>query len=603
VAEPDDTIADLLIQWEEAWERGEHLSPSELCVGRPDLLSEIESRISALKEMAWLAKDPTHDHLQSDSTAQAADLPAILANRYRLEALIAKGGFGQVWKAFDSELQRFVAVKLPRIAGTQAADTFLSEARKLAALKSSGIVTVHDVGRDGNWTFIVSDLIEGQNLADRIVARPPTVKESIRIVAQVAESLSCAHHAGFIHRDIKPANILLDQAGHPHITDFGIAITNDELLHRRLASSGTLAYMAPEQLTAETQLVDHRADIYSLGVVLYQLLTGQLPFVGQTPANVREHILFFSPRSLREINSLIPKGLERICLRCLEKHPSVRYSASSELADDLRSFSRLSIWRTSVGARRALFAIASLCGLALLLTAMHFHAFFVTSAAHQNASGSSSALSSSAAAPTQFVRDGVFVFDGTTRIVTSLERFAPVTLEAWLRTKDFRSDMFLIGSDIPNEYGIGFGVKAGYANVEILQGGFLSQQQLKPGQWCHIAVVYGTNDTTLYVNGKKVRSDRPTQAKGGTNFVVGNVGEEHTHMFFRGEVRSLRISTGERYRTDFQPPPTFPGSDRLESSKAVLIYEPSAIMDNRVIDQSGNGHDGRIERLTYSTPE
>ena len=598
----DDTIAELLLQWEEAWERGENLSVPDLCADRQDLLPEIEARIKALKDMAWLGKDPTKTHSQDVSPTNQPHVPKTLADRYRLDELIAEGGFGQVWKAFDSQLQRFVAVKLPRFAGSEASDTFLSEARKLAALKSPGIVTVHDVAREGQWTFIVSDLIEGQNLAERLAAHGMTIAESVRLVMHVAEYLEYAHHEGFVHRDIKPANILLDQAGEPHIADFGIAVTNDELLQRRLASSGTLAYMAPEQLTTETQLIDHRADIFSLGVVLYQLLSGKLPFDGKTPAQVREQILFRSPRPLREINPSVPASLQRICLRCLEKHPSSRYSSAAALSNDLRVFSRSPIWRRSTAARKTLWLMVSAAVLIVAVGfAVHFgHDFWKTPPPKKQAlrpvtsttDGSESA---------EFVRNGVFVFDGSTRIVTTLERIAPITLEAWLRTEDFRSDMFLFGSDIPNEYGIGFGVKAGYANVEILKGGFLSQQLLEHGQWCHIAVVYGDTETILFFNGKKVQTDRPTQVAGGTNFVIGNVGENHTHMFFRGEVRSVRISSGERYRDEFEPPPTFAPSDNADSSKAVLIYEASAVKNGRVIDRSGNGHDGRIERLTFST--
>jgi eukaryotic-like serine/threonine-protein kinase len=373
VTENDDTIAELLLQWEEASERGENLSAPDLCADRPDLLSEIEIRITALKEMAWLGKDPTKTHSHDVPPTDRPHVPKALADRYRLDELIAEGGFGQIWKAFDSQLQRFVAVKLPRFAGSHASDTFLYEARKLAALKCPGIVTVHDVAREGEWTFIVSDLIEGQNLAERLAAQGLTIAESVRLVTHVAEYLDYAHREGFIHRDIKPANILLDKAGNPHIADFGIAVTNDELLQRRLASSGTLAYMAPEQLTAETQLIDHRADIYSLGVVLYQLLTGTLPFDGKTPAEVREQILFRSPRSLREINPSVPPSLQRIGLRCLEKHPSARYSSAAELSNDLRTFSRLPIWRRSTAAQKTLRLLVSA---AVLIVAVGVAAHF-----------------------------------------------------------------------------------------------------------------------------------------------------------------------------------------------------------------------------------
>jgi serine/threonine-protein kinase len=602
VADRDDQIADLLLRWEEAWEHGENLPVADLCSECPELMGELEARIQALKEMAWLAKDPTKTDPLAAGSNEQSDVPKILAGRYHLNQRIATGGFGQVWKAFDSQLQRFVAVKLPNTASSGASEVFLSEARKLAALKNPGIVAVHDFGREGDWTFIVSDLIEGENLAERLSSRPFTALEAAALVARVAEHLFYAHQEGFVHRDIKPANILLDRSGEPHIADFGIAVTKHELLERRLASSGTLMYMAPEQLTSEVQLVDHRADIYSLGVVLYQLLTGVLPFEGTTPAVIREQILFRPPRPLRELNRSVPPQLEQICLRCLAKHPGERYATAKELADELQRFTHSPLRRRSVTVRTALWLLAAtVIATGLFAALRHFTGRPLT----QNPSPEQTAASRRTVSenPTSFVRDGVFVFDGMTRIVTTLERFAPVTLEAWLRTDDFRSDMFLIGSDIPNEYGIGFGVKAGYANVEILKGGFLSQQLLQPGHWCHVAVVYGDTETVLFFNGKNVQTDRPTQALGGTNFVIGNVGEGHTHMFFRGEVRSVRISKGERYHEAFAPSAKFTTSEDTDSSRAVLLYDASSADNHRVVDLSGHGHDGHVERLAFAKPD
>ena len=186
-----------------------------------------------------------------------------------------------MWKGFDPELQRVVAIKVPRpdrISSPDQAQKFLEEARKVAQLKHPGIVPVHDVGRDGDWFFIVSDFIDGENLAQRISRDRPGWEESARLVADVAEILQHAHQQGFIHRDIKPANILLDGQGRPYLTDFGIAISGDDQGRGTTDTAGTLRYMAPEQVAETVSQIDCRSDIYGLGVVLYELLTGQRPF-------------------------------------------------------------------------------------------------------------------------------------------------------------------------------------------------------------------------------------------------------------------------------------------------------------------------------------
>ena len=170
------------------------------------------------------------------------------------------------------------------------------EARKVARLRHPNIVPVHDVGREGSNCFIVGEWIEGTNLAVRIRDDRPDHRESARIVAEVADALAHAHAAGFVHRDIKPANILIDPQGRAYLTDFGIAVVEEDLL-RDVTAAGTLPYMAPEQLGEGLGPVDHRADLYSLGVVLYELLTGRRPFRATSPMELREQILEGRARS------------------------------------------------------------------------------------------------------------------------------------------------------------------------------------------------------------------------------------------------------------------------------------------------------------------
>jgi eukaryotic-like serine/threonine-protein kinase len=322
----EDRIADLLLRWEEAFDHGQDLTAEELSADCQQLLEPLKQRISALKQMAWV-KDDAAAKLPPELSP--ALLPKILADRYRIEGLIAEGGHGQVFRAFDEELQRLVAIKIARRRDVPD-DDLLEEARRVARLRHPGIVAVHDIGRHEGMFFIVSDLIEGKNLAE---IERPTVQEAVRIIADVADTLHFAHQQGFVHRDIKPGNILLDGEGHPFVADFGIATTTEELIDERSVSVGTLPYMSPEQVAGEIQLIDRRTDIYALGVVLYELLTETLPYQARTPMALREQILFRLPAQIDGI----PGVVEAIVLKCLAKHPADRYATAEELAVELRA--------------------------------------------------------------------------------------------------------------------------------------------------------------------------------------------------------------------------------------------------------------------------
>jgi serine/threonine protein kinase len=352
----EDRIAELLLRWEEAFDHGQDLTAEELCVGTPELLEPLKQRIAALKQIAWVKEDAA---AKQPPELHDVSLPKILADRYRIEGLIAEGGHGQVYRAFDQELQRLVAIKIARRKDVPDED-LLEEARKVARLRHPGIVAVHDVGRDSGTLFIVSDLIEGKNLAE---VERPSVKEAVRIVADVADALHFAHQQGFIHRDIKPGNILLDGEGHPFVADFGIATTTEELVDGRSVSVGTLPFMSPEQVAGETQLIDRRTDIYALGVVLYELLTDTLPYQARTPIALREQILFRPPA---RFDDNVPEAVAAACLRCLAKHPADRYATAEELATELRAsltVPRKQSWRwLSVAGIVLLLVLAGLAG-------------------------------------------------------------------------------------------------------------------------------------------------------------------------------------------------------------------------------------------------
>jgi serine/threonine protein kinase len=261
--------------------------------------------------------------------------------RYRVEKLLGAGGFGRVYLAHDDELARPVAIKVPhahRVSRPEDVEAYLSEARVLASLDHPHIVPVHDVGHtDDGLCFVVSKLIEGSDLAEWIRQARLSCTESAELVAAIAEALHHAHRKGVVHRDVKPGNILLGANGKPYLVDFGLAL-KEEALGRGAGFLGTPAYMSPEQARAEGHRVDGRSDIFSLGVVLYELLARRRPFHGQTRDELLEQIIYVEARPPRQVDDAIPKELERICLKALSKRASERYTTARDLADDLRHF-------------------------------------------------------------------------------------------------------------------------------------------------------------------------------------------------------------------------------------------------------------------------
>ena len=293
-----------------------------------------------------MAQSTSPEYTSSGGSGQAGtkmletDLPRTLTDRYRLDALIGVGGFGRVYKGFDTWLDRPVAVKIPKVdrrVGAEEVDQCRLEAKKVARLRHPNIVPVYDVGKDDGSCFIVSEWIDGENLANRMKGGRLPYQQGVKVIAEVADALGHAHARGYVHRDIKPANILLDGSGRAYLTDFGIAVVEEELL-KDVGAAGTLPYMAPEQLDDRLGPVDHRADIYALGVVLFELLTGIRPFRSASPLVLREQIVAGDVPPPRSIEISGPEPLGRFCLRCLALRPDVRYQTAAARAADLRTF-------------------------------------------------------------------------------------------------------------------------------------------------------------------------------------------------------------------------------------------------------------------------
>jgi len=264
----------------------------------------------------------------------------LLAGKYRIIEVVGRGGMGIVYKAEDTKLKRNVALKfLPPelIRDREARERFVQEARAAAALSHPHICTIHEIHDEEEKPFISMEFIEGERLKSRMEGRPLEVGEALDIAIQMAEGLEEARKKGITHRDIKSANIMVTDEGQAKILDFGLAkVKGGALLTREGTTLGTVAYMSPEQARGEE--VDHRTDIWSLGVVLYEMLSGRLPFKGEHEASILYSVVHEEPKPLKAFKPDLPAELQQIVSRALKKNPDARYSSAAEVLKDLRKY-------------------------------------------------------------------------------------------------------------------------------------------------------------------------------------------------------------------------------------------------------------------------
>ncbi len=262
---------------------------------------------------------------------------------YEIIQEIARGGMGVVYKARQVSLNRTVALKKilsGQLAGEEDLKRFQVEAEASAQLDHVGIVPVYDFGQVDGQYFFSMGFVEGDDLAERIRERPMEAEASAEMMIKIAQAVGYANAKGVIHRDLKPSNVLLDGNNDPKVTDFGVAKQqgNDSEMTAQGQILGTPSYMPPEQAAGQGDVVDQRADVYALGAILYALLTGRPPFQAATAMETMIQVLDQDPVPISQLNSTIPRDLETICLKCLQKEPAKRYASAEALADDLQRY-------------------------------------------------------------------------------------------------------------------------------------------------------------------------------------------------------------------------------------------------------------------------
>jgi len=257
---------------------------------------------------------------------------------YKILEKLGEGGMGEVYLAEDTKLKRKIALKfLPShlTADKEIIGRFEREAQAAASLNHPNIITVHEIGEHEGRTFIAMEYVQGHSLREEITKGPMPIDHVIGISTQICEGLHEAHKAGIVHRDIKPENILIDKSGRVKILDFGLArMKGVTKLTKDASTLGTLKYMSPEQY--QNKEVDHRTDIWSFGVVLFEMLTGQLPFQGEYEAAVMYSVVNEEPKSLSTLRQDIPENLDQIASKFLVKDPAMRYQSMQEVIEELK---------------------------------------------------------------------------------------------------------------------------------------------------------------------------------------------------------------------------------------------------------------------------
>jgi WD40 repeat protein/predicted Ser/Thr protein kinase len=362
-------VDDLISLWQRCQTQGKTIAPSELCRDCPELLPELEKRLAGLQRLNALTptyettaiapesgvppspheaatldpeatRAPTSPQQPTPVLETLTDGPSLPG--YEISGVLGKGGMGVVYKARQRGLGRIVALKMilhAEHAGEQERQRFQAEAEAVARLQHPNIVQIYEVGEQRGLPYFSLEYCAGGSLETKLSGTPLPPREAAQLVQTLAEAMQAAHDKGILHRDLKPANVLLTEDGTLKITDFGLAKKLGEKGQTQTGSiMGTPSYMAPEQADGKSKEIGPAADIYALGAILYELLTGRPPFKAATALDTVLQVLSDEPVPVRRLQPKAPRDLETICLKCLHKEPSKRYASAEAMKKDLQRF-------------------------------------------------------------------------------------------------------------------------------------------------------------------------------------------------------------------------------------------------------------------------
>src|SRR5712671_1654726 len=321
------------------------LTAAEVCAAHPEFLPAVEQRLRAYRRLEGRLDDLLPDPNAPACTTATEESPLPGIPGYEFQKTLGTGGMGVVYLARHLTLGRQVAIKMllaGPLAGLVERERLLREARAMATLRHPNIVCVYDVGEASGRPFFTMEHMEGGSLAGHLAGKATAPAAAAEIVRTLAEAIAAAHAQGIVHRDLKPANVLIAADGTLKICDFGIARSShsDSAITRTGAQLGTPSYMAPEQAGGSKCTVGRAADVYALGAILYEALTGRPPFVGASAAETEWQVLHDEPVAPSRLNRGVPRDLETIAMVCLDKVPDRRYATAAALAEDLGRFHR-----------------------------------------------------------------------------------------------------------------------------------------------------------------------------------------------------------------------------------------------------------------------
>ncbi len=320
-------------------------TPEQVCADAPELLWEVRERWERCQnvEAQIEAMFPTTG--SEKKLKKCLHLPTTLPviPGYQIETVLGRGGMGVVYKARHLKLNRSVAIKMllcGELAGSEEWNSLIREAQAVAGLTHGNIVQVHDVGDLDGLPYFTMEFMEGGSLAQKLHGVPQPAREAASMMVLLARAIHAAHQGGVVHRDLKPSNVLLTSDGTLKITDFGLArrLENGGAVSMKAARVGTPSYMAPEQAMGKVGAFCPSVDIYSLGAILYEMLTGRPPFKGETASETQRQLISEEPVPPQRLNRKAPCDLQTICLKCLRKDPARRYPSAAALAEDLTRF-------------------------------------------------------------------------------------------------------------------------------------------------------------------------------------------------------------------------------------------------------------------------